>query len=217
MRNPGPNLRRWLRRGSASSAGCSSSSSGSCSLALGVAHLIRGDPRPSSPTARPGRHRRRHPPVPAISAPRAPFGGVGSCSSPSGRCRAARALTDPFRPAEGGPLVEVIYQKRFLARGPRIVAIGGGTGLSALLRGLKEHTSNLTAVVTVADDGGSSGALREELGIPPVGDIRNCIAALADAEPLMSELLQYRFPRPRPGSRRPRPAARSADTRSATC
>ncbi len=63
-----------------------------------------------------------------------------------------------------------------------------------LLRGLKEHTSNLTAVVTVADDGGSSGVLRHELGIPPVGDIRNCIAALADAEPLMSELLQYRFP-----------------------
>ena len=88
----------------------------------------------------------------------------------------------------------MIYQKRFLAKGPRIVAIGGGTGLSALLRGLKEHTSNLTAVVTVADDGGSSGVLRQELGIPPVGDIRNCIAALADAEPLMSELLQYRFP-----------------------
>jgi len=74
------------------------------------------------------------------------------------------------------------------------VAIGGGTGLSTLLRGLKEHTGNLTAVVTVADDGGSSGVLRTELGIPPVGDIRNCIAALADAEPLMNELLQYRFP-----------------------
>ena len=74
------------------------------------------------------------------------------------------------------------------------MAIGGGTGLSTLLRGLKEHTSNLTAVVAVADDGGSSGVLREELGIPPVGDIRRCIAALADAEPLMSELLQYRFP-----------------------
>ena len=102
---------------------------------------------------------------------------------------------DPFRSADGDqPLVELIYQKRFLARGPRIVAIGGGTGLSTLLRGLKEHTSNLTAIVTVADDGGSSGVLRDELGIPPVGDIRNCIAALADAEPLMSELLQYRFP-----------------------
>jgi uncharacterized cofD-like protein len=95
---------------------------------------------------------------------------------------------------EDQPLVEVIYQKRFLARGPRVVAIGGGTGLSSLLRGMKEHTSNLTAIVTVADDGGSSGALREELGIPPVGDIRNCIAALADAEPLMADLLGYRFP-----------------------
>ena len=73
----------------------------------------------------------------------------------------------PFRGGEGDqPLVEVIYQKRFLARGPRIVAIGGGTGLSTLLRGLKEHTSNLTAIVTVADDGGSSGVLREQLGVP---------------------------------------------------
>src|SRR5512146_1043595 len=114
-----------------------------------------------------------------------------------GAWRAARALTDPLRASPSGedqPLVEVIYQKRFLARGPRVVAIGGGTGLSTLLRGMKEHTSNLTAIVTVADDGGSSGALRDELGIPPVGDIRNCIAALADAEPLMSDLLGYRFP-----------------------
>ena len=113
----------------------------------------------------------------------------------------ARTLLLPFG-EPSGPLVEVIYQKRYLARGPRIVAIGGGTGLSALLRGLKEHTSNITAVVTVADDGGSSGKLRTELGIAPVGDIRNCIAALADAEPLMTQLLQYRFPEeqaPAPG------------------
>ncbi len=104
-------------------------------------------------------------------------------------------LMGPFRSDdEDRPLVEVIYQKRFLARGPRVVALGGGTGLSTLLRGLKEHTSNLTAVVTVADDGGSSGKLREQLGVPPVGDIRNCIVALADAEPLMGRLLQYRFP-----------------------
>ena len=103
-------------------------------------------------------------------------------------------MTEPLRADEEQPLVDVIYQKRFLARGPRIVAIGGGTGLSTLLRGLKEHTSNLTAIVTVADDGGSSGVLREELGIPPVGDIRNCIAALADAEPLMSELLAVPVP-----------------------
>ena len=103
-----------------------------------------------------------------------------------GSYRVINALMAPFRTGDGEqPLVEVIYQKRFLARGPRIVAIGGGTGLSALLRGLKEHTSNLTAVVTVADDGGSSGLLRTELGVPAVGDIRNCIVALADAEPLM--------------------------------
>ena len=102
-------------------------------------------------------------------------------------------LLEPF-PARSEPLVELVYQKRSLARGPRVVAIGGGTGLSTLLRGLKETTSNITAVVTVADDGGSSGKLRQELGIAPVGDIRNCITALADAEPTMTRLLQYRFP-----------------------
>jgi len=112
-----------------------------------------------------------------------------------GSFRVMRAIMDPLRsPGADQPLVEVIYQKRFLARGPRIVAIGGGTGLSTLLRGLKEQTSNLTAVVTVADDGGSSGKLTSQLGLPAVGDIRNCIVALADAEPLMAELLQYRFP-----------------------
>jgi uncharacterized cofD-like protein len=112
-----------------------------------------------------------------------------------GSYRVINALMAPFRTGDGDqPLIEVIYQKRFLARGPRVVAIGGGTGLSTLLRGLKEHTSNLTAIVTVADDGGSSGMLREQLGVPAVGDIRNCIVALADAEPLMGRLLQYRFP-----------------------
>jgi uncharacterized cofD-like protein len=120
---------------------------------------------------------------------------IGATLVGVGSYRVIRVMTDPLRlPDAEQPLVELIYQKRFLAKGPRVVAIGGGTGLSALLRGLKEHTSNLTAVVTVADDGGSSGVLRQELGIPPVGDIRNCIAALADAEPLMNELLQYRFP-----------------------
>jgi uncharacterized cofD-like protein len=122
------------------------------------------------------------------------LGGIGFALVATGAWRLVRALTEPLRTDEAPPLADVIYQKRFLARGPRIVAIGGGTGLSTLLRGLKEHTSNITAIVTVADDGGSSGALREELGIPPVGDIRNCIAALADAEPLMSEMLGYRFP-----------------------
>ena len=78
-------------------------------------------------------------------------------------------------------------------RGPRIAAIGGGTGLSTFLRGIKERTSNVTGVVTVSDDGGSSGILRHELGILPPGDIRNCIVALAEAEPLMKELFEYRF------------------------
>jgi uncharacterized cofD-like protein len=78
-------------------------------------------------------------------------------------------------------------------RGPRIVAIGGGHGLATLLRGLKEHTGNLTAVVTVADDGGSSGRLRESLGILPPGDIRNCLAALSNDEAMLTQLFQYRF------------------------
>ncbi len=107
--------------------------------------------------------------------------------------RLVGVLLEPF-PAHTQPLVELVYQKRSLAKGRRIVAIGGGTGQSTLLRGLKQATSNITAIVTVADDGGSSGKLRQELGIAPVGDIRNCITALADAEPTMTRLLQYRFP-----------------------
>ncbi len=110
-----------------------------------------------------------------------------------GGWRLVRSLAAPDR-ATSEPLAEVLYQRRLRARGPKVVAIGGGTGLSALLRGLKEVTSNITAVVTVADDGGSSGQLREELGIPPMGDIRQCIAALADSEPQMAKLLSYRFP-----------------------
>ncbi|MEC9488355.1 MAG: gluconeogenesis factor YvcK family protein [Halanaerobium sp.] len=86
-----------------------------------------------------------------------------------------------------------VIQDRQLEKGARIVAIGGGTGLSSILRGLKKYTSNLTAIVTVADDGGSSGILRQEMGILPPGDIRNCLVALADTEPLMEQLFQYRF------------------------
>jgi uncharacterized cofD-like protein len=97
------------------------------------------------------------------------------------------------RPQRDENLADVIYNRRLRSRGPRVVAIGGGTGLSQLLRGLKEHTSNLTAIVTVADDGGSSGRLRQEFGVGAPGDIRQCIAALAEAEPLMSRLFQYRF------------------------
>ena len=90
-------------------------------------------------------------------------------------------------------LLENLYRRRKLNRGPRIVAIGGGTGLSMLLKGIKNITNNITAVVTVGDDGGSSGRLREEMGILPPGDIRNCIAALADDEDLVTKLFQYRF------------------------
>lgn len=86
-----------------------------------------------------------------------------------------------------------IYDKNILARGVKVVVIGGGTGLSVLLRGIKNYTSNITAIVTVADDGGGSGKLREDLGMLPPGDIRNCILALADTEPIMEKLLQYRF------------------------
>ena len=78
--------------------------------------------------------------------------------------------------------------------GPRIAAIGGGTGLSTMLRGLKQYTRNLTAIVTVADDGGGSGMLRQDLGMPPPGDIRHCMEALANVEPVMGQLLTYRFP-----------------------
>ncbi|WP_238442454.1 gluconeogenesis factor YvcK family protein [Desulfofalx alkaliphila] len=94
---------------------------------------------------------------------------------------------------DGSSVVELIYAKRYLQRGPKIVVIGGGTGLSTLLKGLKEYTSNITAIVTVTDDGGSSGRLRGDLGVLPPGDIRNCLVALADKESLMERVLQYRF------------------------
>ena len=99
-----------------------------------------------------------------------------------------------MRPAdEKRDMARSLYTRRVLSRGPRIVALGGGTGLSVLLRGLKDHSSNLTAIVTVADDGGSSGRLRQEFNVVAPGDIRQCIAALAESEPLMTRLFQYRF------------------------
>jgi uncharacterized cofD-like protein len=102
-------------------------------------------------------------------------------------------LSAVMLPGRTDRMVDLVYNARFRSRGPRIVAIGGGTGLSQLLLGLKEHTGNLTAVVTVGDDGGSSGRLREDMGMLPPGDVRNCIAALAETEPLMRSLFQYRF------------------------
>jgi uncharacterized cofD-like protein len=190
------NLRRWLTPGIGIKRWLLVVFVGMLLLALAVAHLLRQATRDLEP----GGTAEAILDVLTLQALPHPLRGlvigiVGLVLVTLGAVRVIRAFMDPFRTTDGDrPLVEMIYQKRFLARGPRIVAIGGGTGLSTLLRGLKEHTSNLTAVVTVADDGGSSGVLRDELGIPPVGDIRNCIAALADAEPVMNDLLQYRFP-----------------------
>jgi uncharacterized cofD-like protein len=104
-----------------------------------------------------------------------------------------RSVLGPFIPGGDRSVADVLYSSRMLSRGPRVVAIGGGHGLSTLLRGLKEYTGNLSAVVTVADDGGSSGRLREEYRILPPGDIRQCLIALADAEPLVKELFDHRF------------------------
>ena len=190
------NLRRWLTPGIGIKRWLLLVFSGLLLLAIAFAHLLRQITRDISPTGIAGAF------LDVLTLQFLPFelrgliaASVGVALVVVGSYQAIRVLTGPLHANDPDqPLVELIYQKRFLARGPRIVAIGGGTGLSTLLRGLKEHTSNLTAIVTVADDGGSSGVLREELGIPAVGDIRNCIVALADAEPLMSEVLQYRFP-----------------------
>ena len=90
-------------------------------------------------------------------------------------------------------MIEHIPNVQQWERGPKIVAVGGGTGLSTMLRGLKKYTRNLTAIVTVADDGGGSGMLRRDMGMPPPGDIRHCMEALANTEPIMERLLTYRF------------------------
>lgn len=110
-----------------------------------------------------------------------------------GQTRTVGSITEVLKPSGDEDLIDVLLAYRKLNRGPKIVAIGGGTGLSTLLRGLKQYSANITAIVTVADDGGSSGRLRREIGVLPPGDIRNCLAALADQEKLMTELFQYRF------------------------
>jgi len=108
--------------------------------------------------------------------------------------RMVRSFITAFVPAsKGTDLVDILYQRKQLGKGPKIVAVGGGTGLSVLLSGLKEYTSNITAIVTVADDGGSSGRLRQQFDMLPPGDIRNCLVALADASTLMRDLFQFRF------------------------
>jgi len=105
-----------------------------------------------------------------------------------------RSLLSAFLTPGADKVVDIVYRHRFqTGRGPKIVVIGGGTGLATLLRGLKSHSSNISAIVTVADDGGSSGRIREDLGMLPPGDFRNCIVALADDESMVARLFQYRF------------------------
>lgn len=104
-----------------------------------------------------------------------------------------RSITNALLPKGERKLLDVLHDQRQRRRGRRMVVVGGGTGLSTLLRGLKAYSSHLTAVVTVFDDGGSSGRLRRELGILPPGDIRDCLVALAESEPLMTRLFEYRF------------------------
>lgn len=118
---------------------------------------------------------------------------VGACIVLLSTRSVIRSIIAVLIPDRSEKLVDLIYQERKLGRGPAVAVIGGGHGLSVLLRGIKTSTNNVSAVVTVADDGGSSGRLREELGIIPPGDLRNCLVALADTEPLMEKLFQYRF------------------------
>jgi uncharacterized cofD-like protein len=120
------------------------------------------------------------------------FGGIGAGLILTGIWGINRSLLAPYRRA-GKTVIDDLAEHRKKDRGPRIVSIGGGHGLSTLLRGLKIYSYNITAVVTVADDGGSSGRLRRSQGIPPPGDIRNCLAALSNDEALMTQLFQYRF------------------------
>ena len=120
------------------------------------------------------------------------FGGIGVILVIIGIWGANRSLLQPFM-LPGKSLIETLNSYRRRDRGPHIVVLGGGHGMASLLRGLKEYTHNITAIVTVADDGGSSGELRKTIGILPPGDIRNCLAALSNNEDLLSQVFQYRF------------------------
>jgi uncharacterized cofD-like protein len=187
------NLRRWLAPGIGVKRWLLLTFVGCLVLALGVAHVLRQATRDLEPGA-------LNSFLDRITFQFLPYPVrgllvvvAGLTLMGFGAYRTIRALTSPFMPTAGGRLVELIYQRKSLARGPRVVVIGGGTGLSTLLRGLKEQTSNLTAIVAVADDGGSSGVLRDQMAIPPVGDIRRCLAALADDETLVGEVLEHRF------------------------
>lgn len=118
---------------------------------------------------------------------------VGIIVATVGMRQLVTSIVGSLLPDGTGEIATAYWRSRALVRGPKVVALGGGTGLPVLLRGLKQYTSNITAIVAVTDDGGSSGRLRGELGVPPPGDIRNCLLALAETEPLLEQLFQYRF------------------------
>ncbi|HZK17253.1 MAG TPA: gluconeogenesis factor YvcK family protein [Anaerolineaceae bacterium] len=120
------------------------------------------------------------------------FGGLGLILILIGIWGANRALLKPFETG-GKPVWDTLQNYRQREKGIKVVVIGGGHGLAALLRGIKAYTHNITAIVTVADDGGSSGELRRDLGVLPPGDIRNCLSALSSDEALLSQVFQYRF------------------------
>lgn len=121
------------------------------------------------------------------------FGGIGVSLIIAGIWGINRSLMAPFL-KPGSKVVDAVAGHRRRRRGPRIAVIGGGHGLSVLIRGLKNYSNNITAIVTVADDGGSSGKLRKSFGILPPGDIRNCLAAMSNDEAMLTQLFQYRFP-----------------------
>lgn len=130
------------------------------------------------------------------SARAALFAVVGLVLLVTSFYKLGQSVLGPFLPLAGSSgqgIVEQIYTHRMLAKGPRLVAIGGGTGMSSMLRGIKKYTGNITAIVTVCDDGGSSGRLRSEYRVLPPGDFRQCLVALAETEPLMTELFNHRF------------------------
>ena len=176
---PGLSLKRWLALGAFGTAVVAIGIVFALEISLGPKfHSIVGtiSLRDSDPTLRGG-----------------VFIGLGMLVAGSASIGLFSSLAVVWLRRRHWRFLDSLYLDRVLSGGPKIVAIGGGSGLPNLLRGLKHYTSNITAIVTAADDGGSSGRLRSELGIPPPGDIRNCLVALADSEAVMQQLMDYRF------------------------
>jgi len=176
---PGLSLKRWLGVGAI----------GLAMVALGVIFALKISTGPTFISFLESVTLRNEPPY-LRGAIFISIGVTGALISSVGLVRSLRHVR---RHARNLPFFDSLYVERVLGSGPKITVIGGGSGLPNLLRGLKFYTSNITAVVTVADDGGSSGRLRSELGILPPGDIRNCLVALADSEDVMQQLMDYRF------------------------